>query len=177
MAMVRSINRVLLVGRVGSIYLPRKDLPNGKPGPLNISIATQEIYRENKQRSDWHKVTFWGGPADFAEKYLAVGALVAIEGALRTVQNRNADGSLSSYVNIEGHQLILLVDSPRGKGAKEADFEEAAGDAEPEDASGQEKLPEDDIPSTFKSTLTSGPSSRTRARTPASCSRQRRGCA
>jgi len=165
MAMVRSINRVLLVGRVGSIYLPRKDLPNGKPGPLNISIATQEIYRENKQRSDWHKVTFWGGPADFAEKYLAVGALVAIEGALRTVQNRNADGSLSSYVNIEGHQLILLVDSPRGKGAKEADFEEAAGDAEPEDASGQEKLPEDDIPSTFKSTLTSGPSSRTMART------------
>ena len=146
MAMIRSINHVTLVGRVGSIYLPRKELPNGKPGPLNISIATQEIYADNKERSDWHKVTLWGAAADFAEKYLVVGTLIAIEGALRTVQKRNADNSISSYVNIEGHQIIVLAKSPRGKGAKEADVEEAAGDAEPEDASGQEKLPEDDIP-------------------------------
>ena len=146
MAMVRSINRVLLVGRVGSIYLPRKELPNGNPGPLNISIATQEIYRDNKERSDWHKVTLWGAAADFAEKYLVVGTLVAIEGALRTVQKRNADGSLSSYVNIEGHQLIVLARSPRDKEGREDEGGEPPDDREPEDESGREKLPEDAIP-------------------------------
>lgn len=145
MAMVRSVNRVMLVGRVGSIY-SRRELPNKQPGPLNISISTQEIYRDNKSRSDWHKVTFWGVNADFAEKYLVVGALVAIEGALRTVQRKNADGSLSSFVNIEGHQLTLLVKSPRDKEGREGDDEEPADDREPEDDSGKEKEPEDEIP-------------------------------
>ena len=145
MAMIRSVNRVFIVGRVGSIY-PRRELPNHKPGPINISIATQEIYADNKERSDWHRVTFWGTPADFAEKYLAVGALVAIEGALRTTQKRNADGSLSSYVNVEGHQFTLLVKSPRDKEGREGDDEEPADDSEPEDESGKEKDPDDDIP-------------------------------
>lgn len=145
MAMVRSINHVTLVGRVGSIY-PRRNLPNNKPGPLAISMATQEIYSDNKQRSDWHKITLWGRNADFAEKYLVVGALIAIEGALRTVQKTNADGSISAYVNIEGHQIILLAKSPRDKEGREGDDEEPAGDAEPEDESGKEKDPDDVIP-------------------------------
>jgi len=145
MAMVRSVNRVMLVGRVGSIY-DRRELPNHKPGPLNISVATQEAYRDNKQRSDWHKVTFWGVLADAIEKYLVVGSLVAIEGALRTTQKRNADGSLSSYVNIEGHQFTLLVNSPRDKEGGEGDNEGSADDSEPEDDSGKEKDPDDDIP-------------------------------
>ena len=146
MAMIRSINHVFLVGRVGSVYLPRTELPNGKPGPLNISIATQEIYADNKQRSDWHKVTLWGVAADFAEKYLVVGTLVAVEGALRTTQKRNADGSLSSYVNIESHQIVVLAKSPRDKEGREGDDEEPADDSEPEDESGQEKDPDDVIP-------------------------------
>ncbi|MCX6574888.1 MAG: single-stranded DNA-binding protein [Candidatus Aminicenantes bacterium] len=145
MAMVRSQNLVLLTGRVGTIY-DRRELPNHKPGPLNISIATQEAYRDNKQRSDWHKVTFWGVLADSIEKFIVVGSLVAIEGALRTVQKRNADGSLSSYVNVEGHHLTLLVKSPRDKEGSGGDDEEPADDAEPEDDSGQEKDPDDVIP-------------------------------
>ena len=94
MAQVRSINQVLLVGRVGSIYPRQKTTRSGKPGPLNISVSTQEVYRNDKGRNDWHKITFWGVNADFAEKYLSVGALVAIEAKLRTTQKKNPDGSL-----------------------------------------------------------------------------------
>lgn len=145
MAMVKSINKVILVGRVGSVY-DRRTLPDHKPGPLNISIATDEVYRDNKQRLDWHKVALWGTNADFAEKFVAVGALVAIEGALRTVQKTNADGSISSYCNIEGQQITLLVGSPRDKKGDEAEEEGPADEAEPEDTTGREKDPEDDIP-------------------------------
>jgi single-strand DNA-binding protein len=136
MAMVRSVNKVLLTGRVGSVY-ERKPLPNNKPGPLNISIATQEIFTGNKQRTDWHKITLWGATADFVEKYVGVGALVHVEGALRTVQKTNPDGSTSAYVNIEGHQLTLLVNSPRD--AKQQEERKGA----PEDEDGE---PEDDEP-------------------------------
>ena len=149
MAMVRSVNKVMLTGRVGSIY-ERKDLRDGKPGPLNISIATQEIFRGNKQRTDWHKVTFWGVNADFAEKYLAVGALVAIEGSLRTVQKRNPDGSVSAYVNIEGHQLTLLVgaqknaQSQEGERGPAADEDQGPDDEPPDDQPKDTTGPDDD---------------------------------
>lgn len=143
MAMVRSVNRVMLVGRVGSIF-PRKKMKGDRPGPLNISVSTQEIYRENKTRSDWHRVTLWGGPSEFAEKYLEVGALVAIEGRLRTTQIKNSDGSLSSYVNIEGNEITLLVKSPRGERPdpeSEAEDNEEPRDDEPEDPVGNDDIP------------------------------------
>ncbi len=147
MAMVRSVNKVILVGRVGSIY-ERKPLPDKKPGPINISIATQEIFTGNRQRTDWHKITLWGVTADFVEKYLAVGALVSVEGALRTVQKTNPDGSTSAYVNIEGHQLTLLVNSPRDTKAQggQGQQDKPEGDGgEPED-DGPGEGPDDDIP-------------------------------
>ena len=131
MAEVRSINHVFLVGRVGSIYPRQKTTRSGKPGPLNISVSTQEVYRNDKGRNDWHKITFWGVNADFAEKYLSVGALVAIEAKLRTTQKKNSDGSLSTYVNIEGQQLTLLVSGKKG--------EEPAED--PEDGGGEDTPP------------------------------------
>ena len=52
MAQVRSINQVLLVGRVGSIYPRQKTTRSGKPGPLNISVSTQEVHRNDKGRND-----------------------------------------------------------------------------------------------------------------------------
>ncbi len=150
MAQVRSLNLVLLVGRIGTIYPRQKTTRSGKPGPLNISLSTQEIYRNDKSRQDWHKVTFWGANADFAEKYLSVGALVSIEGRLRTTQKNNPDGSVSSYVNVEGQQLTLLVSGKRGEGRpqEEEDREDNDGSA-PEDTPPDDRPaddPDDDIP-------------------------------
>ena len=149
MAQVRSMNLVILTGRVGSIYPRQKTTRSGKPGPLNISVSTQEIYRNDKTRQDWHKVTFWGVNADFAEKYLSVGALVTIEGKLRTTQKKNSDGSISSYVNVEGQQLTLLVSGKRGEGRPQ---DEQGGEdytePEPEDTPPDDRPaddPDDDI--------------------------------
>lgn len=145
MAMVRSLNRVILLGRVGSIY-ERKPLPNNKPGPINISIATHEAFSGNRQRTDWHKITCWGAGADFVENYLAVGALVLVEGSLRTVQRTNPDGSTSAFVNVEGHQITRIVDSPRDPKPQEEQGETPEDEGvEPEDDEPDEG-PDDDIP-------------------------------
>ena len=150
MAQVRSINQVLLVGRVGSIYPRQKTTRAGKPGPLNLSVSTQEIYRNDKSRQDWHKITFWGVNADFAEKYLSVGALVAIEGKLRTTQKKNPDGSLSTYVNVEGQQLTLLISGKRGEDRpQDEEGGEDNGGPAPEDAPPDDRPaddPDDDVP-------------------------------
>ena len=144
MAMVRSVNKVFITGRLGSIY-ERKPLPDNRPGPLNISIATTSIFTGGKQRTDWHKITLWGATADFVEKYVAVGALVHVEGALRTVQKTNPDGSTSAYVNVEGHQLTLLVNSPRdAKPHEDGEGDPAGDDTEPPDDRPKNQPDEDD---------------------------------
>ena len=70
---------------------------DGRPGPLNISMATQEAYRNDKSRADWHKVTLWGVTADFAEKYLVVGALVHNGDALSAQAGQGGERSRAPH--------------------------------------------------------------------------------
>ena len=82
----RSVNKVIIVGRVGSN-------PEGKYTPSGISIANYSIAtNETKSSSDgtktdhteWHNIVSIGKQADFVTEYLKKGQLICIEGKLRT---------------------------------------------------------------------------------------------
>ena len=82
----RSINKVILVGRIGSN-------PEGKYTPSGISIANYSIAtNEIKANSDgnktdhteWHNIVSIGKQADFITEYVKKGQLICIEGKLRT---------------------------------------------------------------------------------------------
>lgn len=84
--MAGSINKVILVGRLGQD--PKLSyLPSGSP-VANFSVATDESYKDrdgNKvERTEWHRVAVYGRSAEFCGNYLSKGRLVYIEGALRT---------------------------------------------------------------------------------------------
>ena len=80
-----SLNRVILIGRVGS-------KPDGRFTPsgvstANFSIATNEVWGtgDNRQEhTEWHNIVAWNKIADFVVKYIRKGQLVALEGSLRT---------------------------------------------------------------------------------------------
>lgn len=82
----RSINKVILVGRIGSN-------PEGKYTPSGISIANYSIAtNETKANSEgnktdhteWHNIVSIGKQADFITEYVKKGQLICIEGKLRT---------------------------------------------------------------------------------------------
>lgn len=84
--MAGSINKVILVGRLGQD--PKLTyLPSGQP-VAEFSVATDESYKDrdgNKvDRVEWHRVKVFGRSAEFCNNYLAKGRLVYIEGAIRT---------------------------------------------------------------------------------------------
>ncbi len=82
-----SVNRVILVGNVGSD--PSMRYIDGKP-VANVSLATNEpaVTRSDgtviPERVEWHTLVMWGRNAELAEQYINKGAKLYVEGRLRT---------------------------------------------------------------------------------------------
>lgn len=87
MSHVRSLNRVILVGRVGRD--PEiTHIPSIGKDVAKFSIATNEGYMDKNQQwqdiTEWHNLVAWDWNAKKVEKNLSRGMLVLIEGKLKT---------------------------------------------------------------------------------------------
>lgn len=96
-----SFNRVILMGNVGRD--PEvNDRGNGKVG--TISLATTRRYKdtngERQEETEWHQVTVFGHQAEFTERYVKKGAMLLIEGRLRTRKWQTEDGQQRSRTEI-----------------------------------------------------------------------------
>ncbi len=85
--MARGVNKVILVGNLGSD--PEIRYTGNGAAVANISIATTESWRdkqsgEQQERTEWHNIVAWGKLADFTQNYLKKGKLIYVEGRLQT---------------------------------------------------------------------------------------------
>lgn len=81
------INNVVLVGRIAN-DLELRQTQSGD-SVLNFTIAAGRGYDEN---TDFIDCVAWKQTAEFMETYLTKGALIAVEGNLRTSTYENQDG-------------------------------------------------------------------------------------
>jgi len=93
--MARGVNKVILVGNVGGDPETRY-LPNGN-AVTNISIATSDSWNDKQtgqrqERTEWHRVVFFGKVAEIAGEYLRKGSQVYVEGRLQTRKWQGQDG-------------------------------------------------------------------------------------
>ena len=85
--MARGINKVILIGKLGGDPETRY-LPNGN-AVTNLTLATSDSWRDKQtgqmqERTEWHRVTFFGKIAEIAGQYLRKGSKIYIEGRLQT---------------------------------------------------------------------------------------------
>ena len=85
--MARGINKVILVGNLGAD--PETRFSAGGSAVTKIRIATSESWKDKQtgdqqERTEWHRIVFFGRLAEIAGEYLRKGSQVYIEGALRT---------------------------------------------------------------------------------------------
>ena len=123
MSDINSLNRVILLGRLGQ-KPELKALPQTGRSVANFTLATNERIvnrntNETSERTEWHKIVVWGKTAEFCEKYLDKGRQVLIEGKLRTRQWQDKDGNKRSTTEIEAVNVTLVGSGPR----REGDFE------------------------------------------------------
>ena len=84
-----NVNKVILVGRAGRDPEARE---TGKGDTVaNLSLATSSGYGDN-EKTDWHRVTFFGKVADTVVQYVKKGQEIYIEGRI----------SYSKYTDREG---------------------------------------------------------------------------
>ena len=85
--MARGINKVILIGNVGAEPETRY-LPNGNQ-ITTIKLATTDSWKDKQSgqqqdRTEWHRVVFFGKVAEIAGQYLKKGSQCYIEGRLQT---------------------------------------------------------------------------------------------
>ena len=154
---VNSLNKVILVGRLGQKPEIRV-LPQTDRSIARFSLATNErsfnrATNESSERTEWHRIVVWGKLAEFCEKYLDKGRQIILEGKLRTRSWQDRDGNKRTSTEVEAVSITLF--GGRREGAPEAGFypDAAAPTAGPDfpaeedgSAAGGEGEGHDDIP-------------------------------
>ena len=114
--MAGSLNKVLLIGRLGAD--PEvKQMVNGK-SVARLSIATSQSWKdkntgEKKEKTEWHRiVVFNEGLVNVVQQYLKKGAQVYIEGQLSTRKwkdEKTGQDKYSTEVLIQGFNSSLTM--------------------------------------------------------------------
>ena len=99
--MAGSLNKVLLIGRLGSD--PEiKQMVNGK-NVARLSLATSNTWKdkntgEKKEKTEWHRVVIFNeGLVNVVQQYVKKGAQVYIEGQLTTRKWKDEKSGLDRY--------------------------------------------------------------------------------
>ena len=144
--MSRGVNKVILVGNLGQ--KPEMRYTATQTAVANISIATTESWKdkesgENRDKTEWHRVVFFGNLAEIAEKYLDKGSSVYIEGKIQTRRWQDKEGKDRWTTEVLGNQLTMLGSRNTSESPTQAN--DSSNTPFPEDDSGP-GLTDDDIP-------------------------------
>ncbi len=105
-----SVNKVILVGNLGKD--PEVRYFDTQKVVANFTLATNEVFinknGERKVETEWHNIEMWDQLAKIAEKYLKKGALVYIEGKIKSEAWRDKDGNEHLGKKIRANTLTLL---------------------------------------------------------------------
>ena len=114
--MAGSLNKVLLIGRLGAD--PEiKQMVNGK-SVARLSLATSQSWKdkntgEKKEKTEWHRiVVFNEGLVNVVQQYLKKGAQVYIEGQLSTRKwkdEQTGQDKYSTEIIIQGYNSSLTM--------------------------------------------------------------------
>ena len=109
--MSRGVNKVILVGNLGQ--KPEMRYTATQSAVANLSVATTESWKdketgEMRDKTEWHRVVYFGKLAEIVEKYLDKGSKVYVEGKLQTRKWQDKSGADRWTTEIVGNELTML---------------------------------------------------------------------
>ncbi|SEJ22351.1 single-strand binding protein [Azotobacter beijerinckii] len=119
--MARGVNKVILIGNVGGDPETRY-LPNGN-AVTTITLATSESWKDKQtgqqqERTEWHRVVFFGKLAEIAGEYLRKGSQCYVEGRLQTRKWQGQDGQdrYTTEIVVDMNGTLQLLGGRGGSG-------------------------------------------------------------
>ena len=134
--MARGINKVILVGNLGND--PDVKYTQGGMTVTRISLATTSVRNDrdgNKQeRTEWHRVVFFGKLGEIAGEYLRKGSQVYVEGSIRYDKYTGQDGVEKYSTDIIADEMQML--GGRGDGGGGSNYERSSRPQRPPSGGG-----------------------------------------
>ena len=151
--MAGSLNKVLLIGRLGAD--PEiKQMVNGK-SVARLSLATSQSWKdkstgEKKEKTEWHRiVVFNEGLVNVVQQYLKKGAQIYVEGQLSTRKwkdEKSGQDKYSTEILIQGYNSSLTMLGGGSGGVKNDNTSQAISKNSDESSQAQQNDMDDEIP-------------------------------
>ena len=113
--MARTINKVELLGRVGTD--PEMSYTPGGTAITKLRLATDRRRQDGQVEADWHDVVCWSRTAEAVNNYISKGQRIYVAG--RLVQNswQNEDGQNRRRTEVHASEVVFLDSNHNGNGA------------------------------------------------------------
>ena len=149
--MGKSINKVILVGRLGRD--PEMKYTSGGTPFCRFSIATDDNWTdkgsgEKQERTEWHSIVVWDRLAEICNQYLTKGRLVYIEGSLQTREWDDKEGVKRKTTEVRARDMVMLGGGGSGGegGGMPSRPDSGGGPSTGSSGGGGSAITDDDIP-------------------------------
>ena len=114
--MARSLNKVMIIGHIQPNDPELRYTQSGRP-ICSFKLVTDESYKDKDgqlhERSEWHRIVFWGKPGEIIANYMKKGRRIYVEGRIQT-RSYEQDGQTKYLTEIVGNDFLFL-DSGQGE--------------------------------------------------------------
>jgi single-strand DNA-binding protein len=143
--MSRSLNKVMLIGNVGND--PEIRATSGGTRVAKISLATNRSWPDRtgqqQEKTEWHRLTFFGKVVDVVEQYVKKGDRLYVEGRIEYSQTEG-DGGPKYWTDIVVNEMVMLGSGGGGGGRQSGGGGYSGGGSSGAPAPTSE--PDDDLP-------------------------------
>jgi len=143
----KGVNKVIIVGNLGQD--PEVRYTPAGAAITTISIATSDSWKDKntgqmQEKTEWHRVVFFGKLAEIAGEYLHKGSQVYVEGKLQTRkwQDKQGQDRYTTEVVVDGFNGVMQMLGGRGEGGRQQNQQQAPP---PNNAANDDTF-DDDIP-------------------------------
>lgn len=147
--MSRSLNKVMLIGNVGNE--PEIRATGSGARVAKLSLATNRTWSDRtgqpQERTEWHRLTFFGKVVDVVEQWVKKGDRLYVEGRIEYSQVEG-EGGTRYFTDIVVSDMVMLGSTGPGTGGGSGGGggAYAGGYGGGEDSGSARTDPDDDLP-------------------------------
>ncbi|MFQ5538303.1 MAG: single-stranded DNA-binding protein [Gemmatimonadota bacterium] len=116
--MSRSLNKVMLIGNVGND--PEIRATSSGARVAKVSLATNRSWSDRsgqqQEKTEWHRLTFFGRLVDIVEQWVKKGDRLYVEGRIEYSQTQDDQGGTRYWTDIVVNEMVMLGSNAGGGG-------------------------------------------------------------
>ena len=147
--MSRSLNKVMLIGNVGND--PEIRATSSGSRVAKASLATNRSWSDRsgnqQEKTEWHRLTFFGRLVDIVEQWVNKGDRLYVEGRVEYSQTQDDQGGTKYWTDIVVTEMVMLGTGSGGGAPGGGGRGQSYSDPGPRGGAGSSlSEPDDDLP-------------------------------